>query len=346
MNGALEPLRRRFLLRGAAVIAGMLAGAGGVAWLSTVGRHGLILAVFSAVLMLVLCTRALSEMWSNAGLELLEKFRTPLVAPECATRLSKDLEESFDHLRDYVTATVQHARHMNDQRKQLLAEVFHALAQPLTTLRCSLELTARSPRTADEYRTRVGEALDQAERAARVTAQLRHLAEAIEYEHQGESCRFDESLNLATEEIAALGEIRHVKVRMVPGPAVTVSGDGQRVAEALFHMLEFSLDCAPRETELVARGEMGDEALIFEVESRVTNKVDPSDRDENHTRREADLGANATLGIRVADHILQTVGGKLERELRSDTQVLRATLPLAQASAEQEMAASLAATVS
>lgn len=44
--------------------------------------------------------------------------------------------------------------------ESLLPELLYALSQPLTALRCSLELTLLQPRNSDEYRKRLRESLD------------------------------------------------------------------------------------------------------------------------------------------------------------------------------------------
>src|ERR1700757_3363565 len=59
--------------------------------------------------------------------------------------------------------------------ESLLPEVLHALSQPLTALRCSLELTLLQPRDSDEYRKRLKESLSLAEEVTTLTGGIREL---------------------------------------------------------------------------------------------------------------------------------------------------------------------------
>ncbi len=65
--------------------------------------------------------------------------------------------------------------------EELLRELFHGLSQPLSTLRCSLELALRrQPLTATEYRDLLQHALAQAEHAACLIVSLREMLESGE----------------------------------------------------------------------------------------------------------------------------------------------------------------------
>ncbi len=97
---------------------------------------------------------------------------------------------------------------------------------------------------------------------------------------------------------------------------------------------------------MVARSEMTRQGVVLAVQSELAAGRDSAIPEVEHAPEEEGVGTNATLGIRVADHILQTVGGKLEREVKSDSQVLRATLPIAEGSTRREAARAVAATVS
>lgn len=69
-----------------------------------------------------------------------------------------------------------------DIRRHYLSEAFHSLAQPITAVHCGLEIAIAKPRSIDEYRTRIEEALQITEGFRELTAALRELVEA---EHLG-----------------------------------------------------------------------------------------------------------------------------------------------------------------
>ena len=62
--------------------------------------------------------------------------------------------------------------------RQLISDLFHQLSQPLTTLRCSLELALLQTLTTEQYREAVGQALSQAEKASWSATAIRELLDA------------------------------------------------------------------------------------------------------------------------------------------------------------------------
>jgi signal transduction histidine kinase len=63
------------------------------------------------------------------------------------------------------------------QDPQLLADLFHALSQPLTTLRCYLDLSLRRSPTSKQNRQELESALQAAESVTRLVADIRELVE-------------------------------------------------------------------------------------------------------------------------------------------------------------------------
>jgi len=64
--------------------------------------------------------------------------------------------------------------------RRAASEVFHALSQPITALQCSLELTLRRARSAEELQDGLREGLENSQRLIRVLGWLRKFAEASE----------------------------------------------------------------------------------------------------------------------------------------------------------------------
>jgi hypothetical protein len=64
--------------------------------------------------------------------------------------------------------------------RRAVSEVFHALSQPITALQCSLELTLRRARSAEELQSGLREGLENSQRLIRVLGWLRKFAEASE----------------------------------------------------------------------------------------------------------------------------------------------------------------------
>jgi len=60
---------------------------------------------------------------------------------------------------------------------QLLDDLFHALSQPLTTLRCCLDLSLRRSPTSKQNRQELESALQAVESVTRLVADIRELVE-------------------------------------------------------------------------------------------------------------------------------------------------------------------------
>src|SRR5690349_2605818 len=147
MKAPLQPLRTRFLLSswmaGALIVFGVVA----VQRVWRIGPDGVVLSIFLAALLIVIVTRILTVSWSAASRQLLEEIWDRLRVPNYPLR--KDLDESFEQLTAYVGAANGRTRRAEEQRMQLMDELFHALGQPLTSLRCQLEVALRNNRTAE-----------------------------------------------------------------------------------------------------------------------------------------------------------------------------------------------------
>lgn len=64
--------------------------------------------------------------------------------------------------------------------KELMADLFHALNQPLAALRCSCELALLAPRTTEQYRDCLQTALEKSEQASLLAKGIREYLEAKE----------------------------------------------------------------------------------------------------------------------------------------------------------------------
>ncbi len=91
-------------------------------------------------------------------------------------------------------------------RKELISDLFHALNQPLTTLRCSLELTLHQPvRAAEQYREALNHALDHAEQVVRLVSGIRELVEVDESAADSEVLELNSYLQRCAKRMQAVG---------------------------------------------------------------------------------------------------------------------------------------------
>ena len=78
-----------------------------------------------------------------------------------------------------MSLTARNARMTHSpEQEDRLANLFHALSQPLTILRCCLDLSLQKPRSAKRYRQDLRVALQQLESATRLVVRIRELVDA------------------------------------------------------------------------------------------------------------------------------------------------------------------------
>jgi len=327
MKAPLQALRTRFVLNswmaGALIIFGVVAAQR--VW--RIGADGVVLSIFLAALLVVIVTRILAVAWSAASRELLQEIWERLRVP--SHPLSKDLDRSFEELTAYIGAANGRTRRAEEQRMQLMDELFHALGQPLTSLRCQLEVALRNNRTAEQYRNYLAGALEQAERTAQLTVQLRQVSETLDSTATAEVARFDKILNDVVEEVSAWGEARRVRLEVNAAPALTIAADTQQLYQLLFHVLKFSVDSALPGTDVVARMDTITAGLTLTVASQLRGAAsEVTSSAPNETSDEDDLNTSATFGLRFAEYIAEALGGSLERELLPGKQIVRVRLPV------------------
>ena len=323
MKENLERLRTRFVLRACVPAALLLLGYGVVVQVWRRGSSGIILSVFLAALLAVIVTRVLSAIWSVSGCELLKELRQPLRIAGHKFAASKSLDSSFEELSMYLGATARRSQRSEEQRSRLMEDLFHALSQPLTSLRCQLELGLGGSRSAEEYRDYLTRALEQVERTAGLMVQLRDVSEAMEADVGNEPRVFDETFAAVVEEITALANIKDVRMNAEPVPLLTMSSHRERLSQALFHALKFAVESAAPATEMTLRTAISGSGLIFTVVSKVASAGSTAEAEDE------ERNAPATFDLRLAEYIVEAMGGTLEREQVPDKHILRLKLPAA-----------------
>ncbi len=215
-------------------------------------------------------------------------------------------------------------------RKELISDLFHALNQPLTTLRCSLELTLHQPvRAAEQYREALNHALDHAEQVVRLVSGIRELVEVDEPGAESEVLELDSYLQHAVMDLLPVAEAAGVRISLRRSSSCYVLFERQRLRRALFHLLECVLgSCNSGSVVNIEADEQNGEAVIALRVSLNTalGAVQPLDgRDREFEKREL----ARRLGLAMARGIFESAGGRLHAETSTETLFLELRLPMA-----------------
>lgn len=201
------------------------------------------------------------------------------------------------------------AQDQQGEREQFVGDLFHALAQPLTGLRCSLEVALRRPAlSAGEARSSLEQALQATERLYQSVLFARQLAEADRIPPLGR-VRLDEALRELHNEILPIGETLEVELSLQAADDIEVIASAENLSRALFLVADFAL------RELRA-----EEGLSFSVLRQGGSAVL---RIERHCRRalsgfELPRGfdiPSAQRGLALAFRLLSSMGARVEADL-------------------------------
>jgi signal transduction histidine kinase len=151
------------------------------------------------------------------------------------------------------------------QERTPLAQLLHALNQPLTGLQCSMEVALGATRSAEQYRQGLREGLE-------LTARMRELVEAIREVVDGQEdagAEAEETVDLnsvlqeASLDLKPVAESRGVGVNLSCDSPLLVGAERRRLFALAFRLIEAALGLAAAGSEL--RVEVGGAAATLRV---------------------------------------------------------------------------------
>ena len=208
------------------------------------------------------------------------------------------------------------------EQESLLPELLHALNQPLTSLRCSLEVTLLQPRDSDEYRRRLRESLKLTEDITVLASGIRELIDVEQPIAQPRAVFLDKILQFSTRELMPLAEAERVGISILCTPSLTALGDEQQLSTAIIYLLSFLLNRSSQggEVNVLAKRNGEEIALAFELSESVTQG--------SGSKPPAKPGAaRAYLRLLIARRIFEMAGGTVRVDLDSKRCSIRICLP-------------------
>ena len=126
-----------------------------------------------------------------------------------------------------------------DQRS-LLADLFHALNQPLSALRCSMELALLVPRTQEEYCNSLQTGLEKVEQATLLVHGIRELLEAKESSDSLVAVSLQDGLREATDHFLPVANDAGIAINSHCEEKGLVNFDPECLRRALFYIFDLS----------------------------------------------------------------------------------------------------------
>lgn len=202
---------------------------------------------------------------------------------------------------------------------QLLADLFHALSQPLTTLRCCLGLSLQKSSAGRQNPRDLEIASQAAESVTRLVAGIRELVESASPPQAHAAANLDECLRGVVEDLGLVAVSARLTVSLVSAASLQVEIEPGRLRQGLFHLLEFALRSCQAGTELSITAAEEGESVGLRVEGRVRDPLLSADGGFPELERR--------MALAVGRRILTTAGGRLQLQSGSGHLSLTIHLP-------------------
>jgi signal transduction histidine kinase len=203
-----------------------------------------------------------------------------------------------------------------------LAQLLHALNQPLTGLQCSMEVALAGPRTGEQYVRGLREGLELTERMRALVEAIREVVDGAEEKNaKPETTELEPVLREVWEDLKPVAEVKSVRMALdcATDSPLAVPVGRRRWAAVVFRLLESALSLAARGS--VVRIETGGAGGAGENRDWV--------RIGWHAGSAAAAFSRPELGLLVAQAVWERAGAAWERERIENRETVTVRLPIA-----------------
>ncbi|MGA8617333.1 MAG: hypothetical protein WB660_02265 [Candidatus Sulfotelmatobacter sp.] len=131
--------------------------------------------------------------------------------------------------------------------RTVMAQLLHALNQPLTGLQCSMEVALASPRTAEQYAINLQEGLQLTERMRTLVEAIREVTDMeAETSERTEAIEWKTFMQGVVNDLVPVAEVSNIRMKLDSGAASSfdVMAVWSTMAAAAFRLLESALSLA------------------------------------------------------------------------------------------------------
>ncbi|SRR5579872_1169754 len=219
-------------------------------------------------------------------------------------------------------------------QREVLVELFHALAQPLTSLSCSLSSFLKKPQQLEQ--SVVKELLKQVETITWITNSIRALIDAAEVVPRAQTCEVADQLVESISELLPVAASKNVKLSLTGDHLPQIQIDQEKLRLAIFYLLDFALHTSRKGTRVAIetqQGRTGKSVLRVQLPSFRRVRKEPG----RHlvVRATDDLRHRTVLAI--ARTILETAEARFQQRRIGDRLFLEFHLPPASRETDQPL---------
>ena len=192
----------------------------------------------------------------------------------------------------------------------MLGELLHSLSQPLTGLRCSLELSLQLPldrsieEVTEQQQASVSAALQQTEKVIGMIQLMREYLDAEQPEPQAFSSALAPAMRSVIEELSSIAAVRGVRLRLVGTCMAALPVPESRLRLALQYLIATMIEAQPVGGKVMLLLGEGPAGAVLRVEGeRGFQQQKPSATSPQTTMRRA--------RIAIASRVLESAGASL-----------------------------------
>ena len=218
---------------------------------------------------------------------------------------------------------------------RLVADLFHALSQPLTTLCCSLELTLQQTPTEKQYRESVARALAQAEQVSWLATGIRELLDAGDAGPDLEVLQMQAAVHDAVTDLLSVAELAGVRICYLPRSPGSVRFEARRLRRGLFHLMGFVVGWGGGAVVRIELSESGEQvvlALTVSGEGISREAMESAESPESSSPASSSQDAlprdlTRRLGLGIARATFEAAGGSFRAERGIESMIVEVRLP-------------------
>ena len=200
-------------------------------------------------------------------------------------------------------STGPHALPEQTQDQAVLGVLLHSLSQPLTTLRCSLELSVED--VAGQQQDAVSAALEQTDRVIGVVRLMREYLDSESATLPQTAVPLGPVLRSVVDQLSSIAAGRQVGLRLVGGCSSTIALPEPRLRLALQYLVGVLVEQQPRHGDITLRLEQGPS------ESELRAHAGREDCGAAVVRQDPGIATLHDVQLAIARRVLESAGASL-----------------------------------
>ena len=191
------------------------------------------------------------------------------------------------------------------QDQEVLGELLHSLSQPLTSLRCSLELSIEE--VTEQQQAAVSVALQQTEKVIGMIQLMRDYLDAERPGSEVHPVALAPAVGAVVEELSSIAALRQINVSLVGTCTASVPVPEPRLRLALQYLLSALIQAAQVNSEIRLALEEGSSESVLRVECEKGVRT-------AYAKRDSVSGTLGKVRLAIASRVLETAGSFLAIE--------------------------------